>query len=340
MRLSMKVVLPVCIALLASAAPAVANVTIYSPGANAKVVSPFWLSAAATPCSNQPVAAMGYSYDDSANTTVVYAAAISATISSATGAHVLHIKSWGNQGASCVTSINLSVVSPPTSTLPSYAIESAGLQTLGNWEAAYDSASGNGIAQGLMSMVSAPSLSGYAREFDVTYANSGGERFDVTFGIDPLAQNFLYDVWVNLADPSGGIANLELDMNQVMPNGQTVIYGLQCDGYSGTWDYTANAGTPWKPLDVWQHSGAECNPREWSTNSWHHIQASYSRDRHGNVTYKSIWLDNLEQDLYVTVPSAFALGWEPTLLTNFQVDGLGASGSAKVYVDNLNIYRW
>ena len=61
MRLSMKVVLPVCIALLASAAPAVANVTIYSPGANAKVVSPFWLSAAATPCSSQPVAAMGYS---------------------------------------------------------------------------------------------------------------------------------------------------------------------------------------------------------------------------------------------------------------------------------------
>ncbi len=129
-----------------------------------------------------------------------------------------------------------------------------------------------------MNMVANPSLSGYAREFDASYLNSAGERFNVIFGIDPWAQNFLYDMWVNMANPSGGIANLELDMNQVMPNGQTVIYGVQCDGYSGTWDYTANAGTPSKPIDVWRHSGAECNPREWSTNSWHHIQISYSRD--------------------------------------------------------------
>jgi hypothetical protein len=58
------------------------------------------------------------------------------------------------------------------------------------------------------------------------------------------------------------------------------------------------------------------------------------------VTYKSIWLDNIEQDLYVTVPSAFALGWEPTLLTNFQLDGVGSSGSSTAYVDNMTIYRW
>ncbi len=119
----MKVVVSVCLALLAGAVPAVANVTIYSPGANAKVVSPFWLYAVATPCSNQPVAAMGYSYDDSPNTTIMYSPSISATINSATGAHVLHIKSWGNQGASCVTSINLTVVPPPTSMVPNYGIK-------------------------------------------------------------------------------------------------------------------------------------------------------------------------------------------------------------------------
>jgi hypothetical protein len=53
-----------------------------------------------------------------------------------------------------------------------------------------------------------------------------------------------------------------------------------------------------------------------------------------------VWLDNVEQDLYITVPSAFSLGWTPTLLTNFQIDGLGVSGSAQVYLDNLTIYRW
>lgn len=336
----MKIVASVCLALLASAVPAVANVTIFSPGANATVVSPFWLSAAATPCSSQPVAAMGYSYDDSPNTTIVYAPSISATINSATGAHVLHIKSWGNQGASCVTSITLNVVPPPTATIPSWAIKTGGLQTLGNWKGDNDVATGGGFASGWMNLIGAPSMSGYARNFTLNFSNGSGERFYVPFAIDPFAQNFLYDVWVNIASPSNGIANLEMDMNQVMANGQTVIYGVQCDGYSGTWDYTANAGTPWNPMDVWRHSAAECNPREWSTNTWHHVQISYSRDVYGNVTYKSIWLDNVEQDLYVTVPSSFALGWSPALLTNFQIDGLGSNGWATVYADNMTIYRW
>jgi len=191
-----------------------------------------------------------------------------------------------------------------------------------------------------MGIVSSPSLSGYAREFTATYSNSSGERFDVVFGADTESQNFLYDAWVDIAGPSNDIANIEMDMNQVMPNGQTAIFGFQCDGYSGTWDYTVNAGTPQNPSDIWRHSYSECNPREWSTNAWHHIQISYSRDGAGNVTYKSVWLDNIESDLYITVPSAFALGWSPALLTNFQIDGLGSSGSATVYLDNLTIYRW
>ena len=99
-----------------------------------------------------------------------------------------------------------------------------------------------------------PSLTGYAREFSAIYTNSSGERFDVPFGVDTESQNFFYDAWVNLANPSTGIANVEMDMNQVMPNGQTVIYGFQCDGYSGTWDYTVNTGTPSNPVDTWRHS--------------------------------------------------------------------------------------
>jgi hypothetical protein len=54
-----------------------------------------------------------------------------------------------------------------------------------------------------------------------------------------------------------------------------------------------------------------------------------------------LWFDNVEQDLNVTVPDAFALGWSPTLLTNFQVDGeTSAESSSTVYVDNLTVYRW
>jgi hypothetical protein len=338
--LFMKLSYLIFLALLAGAVPAVANVTVNSPGENAKVVSPFWLSATASPCSSQPIAAMGYSFDNNTNTSIVHGTSINAVIGFSTGTHVLHIKSWGNQGASCVNSINLTIVPPPTAAVPGYAIKTTALQTFGNWEAADDLAAGSGYSNGVMGLVSSPSLSGYAREFTTAYSNSSGERFDVSFGVDTESRNFLYDAWVDIAGPSGNVANLEMDMNQVMPNGQTVIFGFQCDGYSGTWDYTVNADTPKNPSDIWRHSYSECNPREWSTNAWHHIQIGYSRDGMGNVTYKSVWLDNIEDDLYITVPSAFALGWEPTLLTNFQIDGLGASGSAKVYLDNLTIYRW
>ena len=214
------------------------------------------------------------------------------------------------------------------------------IQALSSWEGTQDSGGGSGSASGTTGTVSAPSLTGNAREFETSFVSSGDERFYVSFGADTDATHFVYDGWVYIASPSNDLANLEMDMNQVMANGQTVIFGVQCDGYSGTWDYTANEGTPESPSDVWLHSTAACNPRNWSTNAWHHLQTSYSRDDAGNVTYESVWLDGAEQSLNATVPSAFALGWSSTLLTNFQVDGLGTSGSTTVYLDNLNIYRW
>ena len=224
--------------------------------------------------------------------------------------------------------------------IPAYALSVTEIQNLTNWEAAYDGATGSGSATGQMSFTASPSLSGSARQFKTTYTSSGGERYWVTFGADTASNTFVYDAWIYIASPSNDIANVEMDMNQVLSNGQTVIYGFQCDGYSGTWDYTENAGTPQNYQDKWLHSQATCNPRNWSTNTWHHVQVEYSRDNSGNVTYQSVWLDGAKQALNVTVPSAFALGWGSTLLTNFQVDGLGASGTSTVYVDNLTIYRW
>jgi hypothetical protein len=70
------------------------------------------------------------------------------------------------------------------------------------------------------------------------------------------------------------------------------------------------------------------------------VQIAYSRDASGNVNYQSVWLDGVQSPLNATAPSAFALGWGPVLLTNFQVDGLGTSGSSTVYLDDLTVYRW
>ncbi len=172
------------------------------------------------------------------------------------------------------------------------------------------------------------------------YTGSSAERYYVSFGQDTAATHFLYDAWVYLDGSVSDVANLEMDVNQVMANGQTVIFGFQCDGYSKTWDYTTNAGTPENYVDQWLKSDQACNLEEWSVETWHHVQVLYSRDSAGNVTYEAVWLDDAEQDIDTTVPSAFALGWGSTLLTNLQVDGRGPSGSSTVYLDNLTIYRW
>jgi len=328
-------------ALAVCAAPAWASVTVATPPNNAFVSSPFWLSASASPCMTQSISAMGYSLDNSSNTVIFNSARIGTDVSAASGSHVLHVKSWGNQGASCVTDVTISIVASAAAAVPANAIAMGGIQTLKNWQAAYDTATGSGSSTGTMSLVASPSVSGTAREFLTNYTNYGGERYSILFGTDATSTNFLFDTRVYIASPNSGIANLEFDLNQVLSNGQTVIFGVQCDGWTNTWDYTVNAGTPQKPVDQWMHSTQTCNPRKWAANTWHHLQISYARDSYGTVTYKSVWLDGVRQDLNVTAPSAFALGWGPALLANFQVDGAtSTAGSAIVYLDNMIVYRW
>jgi hypothetical protein len=326
------------------AMPALASVVVNSPVNGAQVGSAFTLSATAANCSSQNVAAMGYSLDNSSATTIINNSSINTQVQSSTGTHTLHVKAWGNGGASCVTDVSITVSAVTSAAtgevvIPSNAVSVSSIQTFGSWIGVNDSG-GGGASSGSMSMGNSPSLSGNARKFVTNYSNYGDERYYETFGDDTTSTNFLYDVFVYIASPSTGVANLEMDMNQTMPNGQTVLFGVQCDGYSSTWDYTGNKGTPTAPVDEWLHSSAYCNPRGWSTNVWHHVQINYSRDNSGNVTYNAVWLDGLEEPINATVSSAFALGWAPVLLTNFQVDGVGASGTSTVYLDNLTVYRW
>lgn len=284
---------------------------------------------------------MGYSLDNSAFTAIFYSTTVGTQVAASNGSHVLHVKSWGNHGAVCVTDVSITVGVAAEASIPTTAIVVSGIQKSNYyWRSIADIGTGSTLASGSMSMVSSPTISGFTRKFATGYQDSAGERYWASFGADTAAHNFLYDVEVYLDSTSSDIANLEMDMNQVMANGQTVLYGFQCDGYTETWDYTANAGTPEVPIDEWRHSSVPCNARTWTKNVWHHIQVAYSRDDEGNVTYKYVVLDGVQQNINETVPSAFALGWGSTLLTNFQVDGLGGYGSANVYVDNMTVSRW
>ncbi len=314
-----------------------AEVTVSSPGNGAEVQTPFTLSATAVECSAQPVTAMGYSLDSSGDTTIIDDQNVEANVSAPIGNHILHVKAWG-KGVVCVTDVAIHV-SPATSLFPSDAVSVSNIEVLSNWELQHDPAT-NGGSSGATSLVATPAHTGAAREFVTHFTDGGGQLYHVSFGDDTQATNFLYDAWVYLNSSASQIANLEMDMNQVMDNGQTVIYGFQCDGYSGTWDYSENAGTPEKSSGRWVHSKAACNVRNWGINEWHHVQISYSRNDAGVVTYKAVWLDGREQAINGTALGARALGWGPTLLTNFQVDGLGTGGTATVYLDDLTVYRW
>jgi hypothetical protein len=329
--------------------PAFAGVTIASPTAGEAVNTSFTLSANAAYCSSQPVGTMGYSFDSSSTTTTVKGSSINQTISASTGKHTVHVKAWGSSGASCVADVvvNVSTNNTTTSTtssggpsIPSTAKVVSSMQALKNWKGAHDAGT-PGTSSGTMSMASSPAQSGNARKFYTTFSKYGGERYITSFADDVSATNFVYDGWIFLHNTASTVANLEMDVNQVMENGLTVIFGFQCDHWSGTWDYTANLGTPKAPKDKWIHSTAACNTQKWAQNVWHHVQVSYSRDDSGNVTYNAVWLDGVKQVIGAKVNSAFALGWAPTILTNFQVDGaLSGSGSSTIYLDNLALYRW
>jgi Bacterial Ig domain len=322
--------------------PENSGITVTSPANGAYVGSPFNIQASATTCAGQAVSAIGFSLDTGSTTVSLNGTTqLNSQAATTAGQHTLYVKSWGVSGASCYTQVNVVATnsnSASTTIVPQNAVSVSNIQNTGSWQMNHDPATGSS-SSGSMQIVSNPSLTGNARQFNTSFSNYGGEIYYVAWGNDPNPQNFFYDGWVYMTSSASNILNLEMDMNQVLSNGQTIIYGFQCDGGSQTWDYTKNAGTPQQPNDQWIHSNAYCNASQWTPNMWHHVQISYSRDGSGNVTYHSVWLDGLESPLNITVPSDFSLGWSPTLLTNFQVDG-NHSGSNTVYLDDLTISRW
>ncbi|MGA2537770.1 MAG: chitobiase/beta-hexosaminidase C-terminal domain-containing protein [Terracidiphilus sp.] len=280
-----------------------------------------------------------YTTNGSAPTTssAQYSGAIS--VATSTVINAVAVASGYSQSSLVTASYKILSTGPSGPTIPSNAISVNEIQLQPSWKMNHDPAT-VGNSQGTMTIVSDPSLSGQAAEFSTTFENWGGEIYSKSYANDPDATNFVYDneIWIEAGSVVG---NLELDNNQVIVNGDTVIYAFQCDGDHNAWDYSSNAGTPSRPMVKWIHSNQPCNPAAWTRNTWHHVQISYSRDDEGNVTYNSVWFDGVEAPINETVNSDFSLGWEKgDLMTNFQVDGVGPSGSSTLYADKLTISRW
>ncbi len=336
--------------MMLAALPAMAQTTINSPANGQQVGSPFTLNMTASLCSGQPVTAVGYSLDSSTSTAVFYVQYMNGPVSAPAGWHIVHIKVWNRYGGVCVTDVSVDVVtgapsstggaSSATSVIPSSAIGVSSIQAMGNWFAIHDGGT-PGSSAGAMSMASSPSMDGAAKLFQNVFSYFGGERYAVQFSDDNTSTNFFYDTWVYIANDSNGFSNLEFDLAQTMQNGETVMMGFQCDTWNNTWDFSVNGGSPTAYNDTWAHSGAHCNVHQWAPNQWHHVQIWYTRNTSGWVTYHAVWLDGTEQPINVTAFSGYSLGWGPSVITQFQIDGSGSGTTwGNVYLDAMTVYRW
>ncbi len=338
---------------LALSKPALAsNITVASPVSGTTVASPIWVRAHNVGCDGLMPTAFGFSID---NGGTMYAGVthhdVDATkVGIGSGTHTIHFKSWTSKGICPVVSTTFKVAGGSASSggsapidsgaavsasIPSYAVGSANLDGKG-WISERDKGV-PGSAQGSTAYPATTPLYDNARKFYMTYSKHGGVRWHVSFAKDASATHFIYDTYVYLVDPSQ-VANVELDMNQVMSNGKTVIFGTQCSSYTKTWEYTyVSGGAHWKSSNI------PCNPKNWAAKTWHHVQIASHRNGNGDVTYDWVNLDGAHHVFQnATRYSAESLGWaRGDLLINFQLDGANSgSGSITAYIHKMTIFRW
>jgi hypothetical protein len=341
------IVLAICSGLMLSRPALASDITVASPVSGTNVASPIWVRAHNIGCDGLAPTAFGYSVDNS-DTLVrgVTPYDVDATkVAIGAGSHTIHFKSWTTKGVCPVVSTTFTVGSGSTSSgstaastvssIPSYAIGSANLDGK-TW--AYEQDAGTpGDAHGSTVYPATTPLYDDARKFYMTYARHGGERWHVSFAKDASATHFIYDTYVYIVDPAQ-VGNIELDMNQVMSNGATVIYGTQCSSYSKTWEFTTVSGGA-----HWHSSNIPCNPKNWAAKTWHHIQIASHRNSSGDVTYDYVNVDGTHSVFKnATGNSAESLGWaRGDLLINFQLDGANSGGgSITAYIHKMTIFRW
>jgi hypothetical protein len=330
--------------------PALASeITVASPVSGTNVASPIWVRAHNVGCDNLTPTAFGYSIDNSSTFVPgVTPYDVDATkVAIGAGSHTIHFKSWTSNGlcpvvnttftvgGSTATSTAPATASSTVASIPSNAVASADLDGSGSWSGEHDAGTAGSSKGSMVYPAKTPSYDD-AREFYMTYSGHGGERWHLSFAKSATATHFVYDTYVYLVDPSQ-VANIELDMNQVMSNGATVIYGTQCSSYTKTWEFTTVSGG-----SHWHSSNVACNPKNWAAKTWHHIQIASHRNSSGDVTYDYVNVDGTHSVFKnATGFSAEKLGWaHGDLLINFQLDGANSSGSITAYIHKMTIFRW
>jgi hypothetical protein len=357
-------VLAVLLGAVTAQAAFASNITVASPLAGTTTTSPLWVKAHNIGCNGLTPTAFGFSIDNSTTTKMGTANDLDfQNVSVSTGKHLIHFKAWVHGGICPVVDDSINVVTTTGTSgsgtgtsgsggssgsgssgfgsvspnIPSYAVVSPDLDAASNWQGEHDAGT-PGSSKGSTVFPATTPVYDDAREFYMTYSARGGERWHDSFRNDSASKHFVFDTYVYVVNPDQ-LANLELDLNQVMSNGQTVIFGTQCSTYSGTWEWTyyANGGFHWHASNV------PCKTINWTANTWHHIQFGFHRDDKGYVTHDWVEFDGVHSAFTgASALSAKSLGWaKGSQILNVQMDGYSkSSGSVKAYFHKTTFYEW
>jgi hypothetical protein len=344
------------------------DITVGNPVNGTHVSSPVWIRAHNIGCESVPPSAFGYSIDDS--TTFVrgetpYDIDVIGQVIPA-GTHIIHFKSWTARGLCPVvnTQVTVGAASTPSSpsfrssptspdvvgigryvgatlpavqpNIPANAISTGDLDDNSGWGQTHDGGT-PGTSRGSSVYPATTPVYDDGRQFYMTYTHRAGERWNLNFGKDPNSTYFVLDTYVFLPNPSE-VLNLEMDINQVLANGETVIFSTQCAGTVGAWEAGYTAGK----LDHWWASGIKCNPQNWTPNVWHHIQIGMHREPNGVVSHDWVNFDGTHNNWGYEKESAHFLGWEPSVMdVQYQIEGANSSsGSVTSFIHKMTIYRW
>ncbi len=208
--------------------------------------------------------------------------------------------------------------------------------TIAEWCGEHDGAT-TGTATGTTTLVSTPSRDGQARKFTMTTSSYGGFRWHVYFGsgnLNSIGTIWTIDFWFYI-DSLTNVDDLEFDFNHVLPSGDTIILGTQCNMPVGFWQYAVKVSTS----PVWRNSSATCTTHDFIVNTWHHVVIKAHESGTTGI-YDSFSVDgNLQNVGNATGTINYTLGWTPVgaQVFNFQLDGNNVTQSTTAYIDSLSI---
>lgn len=234
-------------------------------------------------------------------------------------------------------------VTPPTPTprppsIPANAISSGILDNAANWKQEKDS-NVNGATSKVVSMSNVYDSTRKLRNFIFSGTGKPGVRWSNDFAKDTTHFNFCYRGKVQSPDWTQ-VQQLELDMNQTMPNGNNVFLCAQFDALSGTVQYTL---TPSGSVQ-WFNSNIKHNMRSWPSAQWIPFEIYTHQDGKGNVVFDGLTLNGVYTafDPSCKGVAQEQLNWPSgTLINNFQVNAFNDPNSnTTVRAQNLEVVRW